>query len=488
MGNVIRVGLFTAICLAMLGLLIWKVEDWTPWGTKGKEISAVFDSVAGLDDMAAVRVAGVRVGRVDGIGLEGRQAKVRIVLERPLDLTLGTTATIANLGLLGEKYVELIPGPAGAPQLPEKAVLVGTTPISFDQAMAKIQAIGDSIQGITGGLSGALAGESGGVSLGQLMTSLAQTSDEIRLLVAENRAQIGRTIGNFEQVGANLAGELPRLSAQLQETAQQISEILAENRGNLSGSMENVRKVTSDIQTSVTNLNKITDKIASGQGTIGKLVNDEQAHDKLVSTLDTIEGGVKSLSNTLGALQKFQLDLDLQTYYLSEPKESQSTFRLDIEPGEGNKVYRAALANTPGGKLRTKTQVFTTTLPDGTREVKTVETQTREDTRVASALFGYKSPNNLRIWAGLIENTGGAAVELPLKSDKIWLSFDAFDFNREDDKNPHLRLTGRWQLHPNVYLVGGLDDPLEEESFFLGAGVKWRDDNLKYLLGSVPKF
>lgn len=487
MGNVIRVGLFTAICLAMLGLLIWKVEDWTPWGTKGKEISAVFDSVAGLDDKAAVRVAGVRVGRVDGIGLEGRQAKVRIVLERPLDLTLGTTATIANLGLLGEKYVELIPGPAGAPQLPEKAVLVGTTPISFDQAMAKIQAIGDSIQGITGGLSGALAGESGGVSLGQLMTSLAQTSDEIRLLVAENRAQIGRTIGNFEQVGANLAGELPRLSAQLQETAQQISEILAENRGNLSGSMENVRKVTSDIQTSVTNLNKITDKIASGQGTIGKLVNDEQAHDELVATLDSIKGGVKTLSNTLGAIQKFKLDLDLQGTYLVDREESPSTFRLDVDPGDDKRLYRVAFGSTPDGKQKTKTQTFTTTRPDGSVEVETVETFTREDARVATALFGYRTSRDLRLWAGLVENSGGVSVEMPLAQKKFWLSLDAFDFSREGDLAPHLRLTGRWQFHPNLYLLGGYDDPLENDSLFFGAGVKWSDDNLKYLLGSIPK-
>ena len=488
MGNVIRVGLFTAICLAILGFLIWKIEDWNPFGTKGKAVSAVFDSVAGLDDKAAVRVAGVRVGRVEGIGLDGRRAKVRIVLEKPLALTEGTTASIANLGLLGEKYVELIPGPADAPPLPENAVLPGTTPISFDQAMAKIDKIGESIQGITGGLGGALSGGDGGVSLGQLMANLAATSDEIRLLVAENRAQIGRTIGNFEQVGSTLAAELPRLSKQLNETAQQISQILAENRGDLRGSMENVRKVTSDIQTSVDNLNKITDKIASGQGTIGKLVNDETAHDKLVSTLDSIEGGVKSLSSTLGALQKFKLDLDLQSYYLSDPKESQSTFRVDIEPGEGNKAYRAALSNTPGGKLKSKTQTITTTNPDGSVETKTIETLTREDTRVASALFGYKAPSNLRIWAGLIENTGGASVEMPFSRDKLLLSFDAFDFNRENDQNPHLRLTGRWQLHPNLYLVGGLDDPLENESVFLGAGVKWRDDNLKYLLGSVPKF
>jgi hypothetical protein len=39
-----------------------------------------------------------------------------------------------------------------------------------------------------------------------------------------------------------------------------------------------------------------------------------------------------------------------------------------------------------------------------------------------------------------------------------------------------------------VYVWGGYDDPLESEldAFFLGGGLTWNDDNLKYLLGSVP--
>ena len=50
----------------------------------------------------------------------------------------------------------------------------------------------------------------------------------------------------------------------------------------------------------------------------------------------------------------------------------------------------------------------------------------------------------------------------------------------------HLRLTGRWQFHPNLYVVGGYDDVLEDDSLFLGGGIRWNDDNLKYLLGAVP--
>jgi phospholipid/cholesterol/gamma-HCH transport system substrate-binding protein len=43
-------------------------------------------------------------------------------------------------------------------------------------------------------------------------------------------------------------------------------------------------------------------------------------------------------------------------------------------------------------------------------------------------------------------------------------------------------------LNPNIYLLGGYDDPLESEfeSVFFGAGIRWKDDDLKYLLGSLP--
>ena len=74
----------------------------------------------------------------------------------------------------------------------------------------------------------------------------------------------------------------------------------------------------------------------------------------------------------------------------------------------------------------------------------------------------------------------------PLK--KFQLSLEAYDFGREEDLDPHLRLIGRWRLHPNFFLQGGYDDFLEgdRDSIFLGGGLRWSDDDLKYLLGSVP--
>ncbi len=423
---------------------------------------------------------------VDGVELDGRRARVTLRLEKPIPLTKGTFARIASLGLLGEKYIEIVPGPPGAPPLTGEIVLAGETPAGFDEAMAKLNQIGDSIQQVTGSLSG----QDIGGSINRLMTDLELTSREIRLLVAENRANLNSTIRNFDVASAALARELPRLAEQMNRTLAQIEGVLAENRSNVAGSTENVREITTKLQTSVDNLNRISDKIASGEGTIGKLINSDQAHDELVSTLDSIQGGVESLSGTLGAINRFKMDLDMQGFYLPDQEESQTGFHLDIDPQDGQRLYRAGIASTPSGKRKEKTQTVTVTAPDGTSQTTTITNVSEEKSYVASALFGYQAPRDLRLWAGLIENSGGAQIDYPLLDRRFWLSFQAFDFNRPEDLAPHLRLTGRWQFHPNLYLVGGYDDFLEEseDSLFLGGGIRWNDENIKYLLGAIPKF
>jgi phospholipid/cholesterol/gamma-HCH transport system substrate-binding protein len=484
MTQALKVGIFATVCLIILAVLVWKIEDINPFKQKGQKLDAVFDSVAGLDDKATIRIAGVRVGHVDGVSLAGRKARVSLVLEKPIDLTEGTHARIASLGLLGEKYVELVPGPSGAPRLPPGAVLPGITPPSFDDAMAQLSEIGASVQKVTGSLAG---GDLGG-SINGLVGDLRATSEQIRLMVMENRMALRSTIGNADAASATLARELPRLADQMNRTLSSIETILAENRTNVSGSTANIREVTDKLQTSVDNLNKISGKIASGEGTVGKLVNSEEAYDSVVSTLDSIKSGVNSLSGTIGAINRFKIDLDMQAYDLPDQDGSLSAFRVDIDPQDGRRLYRAGVVSTPFGKRKEKDQTVTVTRPDGTVETTTTNTLSQEKAYQADALFGYKGPHDLRLFAGLIESSGGAEVEYPLLNNKLLVQFQAFDFNRPNDLQPHLRLAGRWQFHPNLYLIGGYDDPLENHSFFLGGGIRWNDDNIKYLLGSVSKF
>ncbi len=492
----VKVGIFMTICLVILGWLILRVEDWRIWGPRGTRVDAVFDSVVGLDNKAAVRLAGVRVGRVDGISLEGRKARVSLLLDQPIAFVEGSYAAIANQGLLGDKFIELRLGPEGAPLLPPGTVLAGKTPVSFDDAMAKIEEIGTSVQDFLGGSKGGKGGLGGSAGTGgfsTLIDSIQATSDELRALIAENRSNLSGTVANFERFSETLARELPRITEQIARVLEQVDAVLAENRGNLKDSMANIKALTADVQTSVDNLNSITTKIASGEGTIGKLVNSPEAHDQLMSALGSVEKGVDALGSTLNRVNELKLDLGLGGAYLSEVEDWRSAFRLDLLPhgDESERYYRVELVSDPRGRISQKREIVTVTLPDGSTATTTTDRLTSETRRNNwSALFGFPfAEKRGSLWVGILENTAGVQVDYSFFDKRAMLSFEAFDFGRELELDPHLRLTGQWNFLRHLYVQGGYDDPLVEQfrSPFVGVGIRWSDDDLKYLMGAVPK-
>lgn len=491
MSQAVKVGIFATIVLLLLGYFVLRIEDWNPFGPEGQRVDAVFESVAGLDDRSAVRVAGVRVGRVDGIDLDadGRRALVHLLLERPVELSEEAYARIASLGMLGDKYVALEPGPEEAPPLPEGQAIPGVTPPGFDDAMKTLNEVAESVRGVTDPLGAGLRGTGEETPLSRLIANLEATTAEIRLLVESNRQQLQGTIRNFEQVSSTLARELPRLTAQLEGLLTEVGAVVAENRDAVNTSTRNVAEISEQLKTTVADLNQISGRLARGEGTLGKLLTSEEAHEELVATLDSVQGGVETLSDTLGRVRQLRLDVDMEGWALAQDDESYGRFGFTLFPHEDSKrLYRVALASTPRGEERTKTQIITVTNPDGSTETTRVRTLTQEDQEVLTALVGYRLDSGLRMWTGLIEDDFGAQVEVPFFDRRFWLDLQAFSFDRENDLDPHLRLTGRYWLNDNIYVVGGYDDPLVDEfdSLFVGGGIRWTDDDLKYLLGSVP--
>lgn len=484
MPQAVKVGLFFTLCLAVLAFLVLKVEHLNPFGDPGTRVDAVFDSVVGLDDKAPVRVAGVRVGRVDGVRLDGQRARVTLLLEQPVPLTEGSRASITNAGILGDKYIELILGPPGGAPLPPDAVLDGIAPITFDQALGRLNELGGSLQEITGDL----AQRDIGATIGRLLENLEATSADIRLLVASNRDQLDATFYNFERFSSTLADELPVLSRQIRGLVSQVDAVVSENRDEIRGGLENIRTLSERLQVAADNLNEISGQIASGEGTLGKLVYSDEAHDGLVTTLDSVKEGVNTLGETLGRIQKIEFDLGLEGMYFTEIEESRAAFSIRIDPGK-DRFYLVEAVDDPRGRQRNKTETITTTFPDGRTETTIIDTLTQEDKITLSAQFGF-SFGQADFRAGLFESTGGAAVDYHLMDRRLRLSLEAFDFSRENDLEPRLRLTGRWHFHDNLFLTGGYDDVLEGErrSVFLGGGIRWNDEDLKYLLGSVPSF
>ena len=110
----VAVGVFVALGMAALLVLALRVSDFSTGGTSdGYRIAARFDNIGGLKVRAPVKMAGVRVGKVDKIEFDSTtyEAVATFLIDgRYAEIPLDTTANIFTAGLLGEQYVALEAG------------------------------------------------------------------------------------------------------------------------------------------------------------------------------------------------------------------------------------------------------------------------------------------------------------------------------------------------------------------------------------------
>jgi phospholipid/cholesterol/gamma-HCH transport system substrate-binding protein len=171
---------------------------------------------------------------------------------------------------------------------------------------------------------------------------------------------------------------------------------------------------------------------------------------------------------------------------------SRSAIGLRLIPNpERNRFYNIELADDPRGRKREKVNIETKTNP-ATGQSETVITETTKYDRdyVISAQAGW-ALDDLSVRIGMFDSTGGVGADYQL-GDRLRVTGEAFDFGGKNDNKPHLRLLGEYVFRketprtPQLFVRTGVENPLNDTAFIFGGGIRWRDEDLKYLMGSIP--
>jgi phospholipid/cholesterol/gamma-HCH transport system substrate-binding protein len=114
--NEIAVGL---LLIAALAILAWMSVEIGALrlGSRSVHVWATFDNVAGLTTGAVVSEAGVTVGKVDRLTVDGGKARADLILDTSAHLRSNVLLRIRARSMLGEKYVEVVPSTEEAPFL-----------------------------------------------------------------------------------------------------------------------------------------------------------------------------------------------------------------------------------------------------------------------------------------------------------------------------------------------------------------------------------
>ncbi|HZF02969.1 MAG TPA: outer membrane lipid asymmetry maintenance protein MlaD [Patescibacteria group bacterium] len=133
----IVVGLFMVLGIVALGYLSIQLGRVSFLGGRGYMVTVDFPSVGGLKAGSTVEIAGVEIGRVDSIGLDNYQARVKLRVHEGVKLQEDSIASIKTKGLIGEKYVRISPGGSDKIIQPGGKIREVEAPVDFEELLSK---------------------------------------------------------------------------------------------------------------------------------------------------------------------------------------------------------------------------------------------------------------------------------------------------------------------------------------------------------------
>jgi len=475
-------------------------------------VVARFSDATGLTWRSRVQIAGIQVGEVERISLEGARARLEIRIKNDVDLRedacLYKTFPSA---LLPDALLEVTPGSQDRPSLKDlprerqeiTCIREATSVQQLLDSMAKIAA---DVQTVTGDLADSVRGDKG--SLRDVIENLAVTTDRLKDLVGDNQQNVSAILRNTRDFTADLreisARDKDRIHAilvnvegltrELRSTSRSLDRIIAGTRpaGETSerprdGAPEEpdagapgpsgpagapgdegpavaeggpdgkgVQQAVEKLNDNLTKLDEILGKVREGKSTAGRLLVDERMGRQ-------VGNAVEGLADYFDRIERMQIQLHLRSEALLNQSVSEGRpgakvyFGARIIP-RPDKYYELELVSDPRGLDTITTETSTTTVDGGT-PVTTVTSRNKNEQKLAISLQLAKRYGRVTLRGGLIENSGGIGADLHLLDERLRLSISMFQFNRpQNNLFMRTKIWADYVFLDHFYITTGVDD------------------------------
>jgi len=489
----LTVGALSIVVLVSTYLLFQYTRE-SIGGKQGYRVYGLFRNALGIYEKTRVLSAGLRVGQIEDRSLDQESGKAKVFVRIDPEIRLYANARMGkkSASLLGEYYLDLDPGTpfvmndgkkVEVPRLKEgdqirditEPAEVGEIMDSVNTILPVLKAILDDVKGLTSG-------------------PIKDIANNTNQMIERNSVIVERLLGRMDEIAATVQGvtnseadDVKVALRNVREITEGIKGLVGTTQGQVSGAGEELRTSLQKLQHSVDSLDKslshvekITGKIAEGEGTVGHLVNDDTVAKNLDSITDDASGfihGITRLQTVVGLRSEYN--------YLSSTIKSYLSISLMPRP---DKFYLIEIVDDPRG-YRTKEvdQVIDSRAQNGSYSVETIKTT--EQLRLTFQFGKRIGPFVGRF--GIKESTGGIGADLYLFDDRLFLTTDLFDMR--SNQYPRFTARGFLSLYKRfLYVVGGVDDVFNYVrtqgtaggyfDFFFGIQLSFNDEDLRSLL------
>ncbi|WP_067430579.1 MlaD family protein [Nocardioides jensenii] len=269
-------------------------------------VVAMFSDASPLVPGNVVKAAGVTVGSITDIDLEGGRAEVEMVVDRDvLPLHEDVTATITTQDLLGERFVDLDRGSPDAPELSGKMVIDE----KHTSRVVDLQDVLGSLDTPTSTALAALLTESGEALKGRgkaadraiaaLGPAMTQTRDLAAILSDQNDL-LGQLVDNAQPVASALATDKGRSLDHLVGSAAESLDIVASEREMLRSALEELPGTITSARSALAELAGVADPATRTLASLRPVTDDlETISGELQRFADAADPALASLPPVL---------------------------------------------------------------------------------------------------------------------------------------------------------------------------------------------
>ncbi len=456
-----------AVVAALVGGLVLYMRSRIPDAEKGGTFQtyAKFRDGSKLTAGSPVVIAGVRIGDITKISIEGRFARVDMLLQDDAQIPADSFVTRRADSLFGDSYVEIIPTGGGEGAKPARLLLPGEPILhvieggstdsvlrGMDKVLPRInnaldvlhQVMLDGRKLINGAVVERLGYSDGWLASGRIESPLRTAQSAI------TRVDVMTTRGAdaLSGLAPDVIERLGRLDRTVAEARRRVTDVRSQVIDGLRGARSGLDSVDEPIRQAT----EVMAAINNGEGddfkgTLGRLINDPELGDQLEDASVSGREAVSSFyrfKSWLGMRLELNVFSRLPRFYATAEIRARTDkfYLIEFERGGLGGFPSDQLSDSTGGSQFTRRQ-----------EIK--------DTLRFTMQFG-KQTGPLAIRAGIKDSSFGAGVDALLLQGRLKFSADLFGgFSR----TPRLKVAAAFAVFRSIYVIAGIDDALNDPGY-----------------------
>jgi phospholipid/cholesterol/gamma-HCH transport system substrate-binding protein len=281
-----KVGIVVLVGIVLLFYMSFRIGKFGSLTEgKGYFVTAHFKNTAGLDAKSPVEIAGVEVGRVNKITLDGTMAKATLLLKDDVKVPVDSAVAIKAFGILGEKYIEISPGQSkvyakNGEEL-KNVVSYADYEEIFQNVSAAAKNFGDTVEQFKG-----ILGEKDKQNLRESIENIQTASGDFKQMLAQNKGNVNRIVTNVAEASRKLGPITDKADTTLTQIRTIVTDV-EQGKGTL-GKLAKDDVLYNDAKDMVASLKSVSSDIEQGKGTLGKLVKDDSLYMEAKETIRNV--------------------------------------------------------------------------------------------------------------------------------------------------------------------------------------------------------